>query len=250
MIKKRNRKQKILDALMEKPELSVTELSKFFEVSEVTIRSDLKELEAQGVLLRQNGGALPTLHPSVAERQRSHTAEKTRIARAAAALIEDLEDIMITAGTTTSLIPRFLMGRQDIKVVTNSTLLLPFARNNPGLSITLTGGEFRPAIEGLTGPSTIRELKQFHVAKAFLGSDGITTTKGTTADSAEIAEVCRQMSAQAHQTIILADSSKLGREGFAHIMSASKIDMLITDTAASMTEVNNLRDKGIKVRLV
>ncbi|HON47249.1 MAG TPA: DeoR/GlpR family DNA-binding transcription regulator [Kiritimatiellia bacterium] len=250
MTKKRNRKQQILELLMEQPELSVSELSRHFGVSEVTIRSDLRELEAQGHLVRQHGGGLPTLHTNVAERQRARIDEKTRIARAAADLIGDFDDVMITAGTTTSLIPRFLIGRQGVNIVTNSTLLLPFVRHTPGLSVTLTGGEFRPAIEALTGPATIRELEQFHVGKAFLGSDGITADKGTTADGADIADVCRRMSQQARQTIVLADASKLGREGFAHIMPASEIDILITDTAAPQDEVERLRKKGVDVRIV
>ncbi|HNX33216.1 MAG TPA: DeoR/GlpR family DNA-binding transcription regulator [Kiritimatiellia bacterium] len=250
MTKKRNRKQLILETLMEAPELSVGELSRRFGVSEVTIRSDLKSLETEGLVLRQHGGGLPTLHANVAERQRTHTDEKLRIARAAAEMIADCDDVMITAGTTTSLIPRFLLGRQGVNIVTNSTLLLPHVRNNPGVTVTLAGGEFRPAIEALTGPATIRELRQFHVAKAFLGSDGISSEKGTTADSAEIADVCRLMSEQARQTIVLADSSKLGRAGFAHIMPAARMDILITDSGAPAAEVAKLRKKGVDVRLV
>ena len=250
MTNKRNRKQQILETLMEQPELSVSELSQRFGVSEVTIRSDLKGLAAQGLVLRQHGGGLPTLHVDVSGRQRAHIEEKTRIARAAAELISDLDDVMITAGTTTSLIPLFLFGRQGVKIVTNSTLLLPYVRSNYGVQVILTGGEFRPSIEALTGPSTIREIGQFHVAKAFLGSDGVTTDKGLTADSAEIADVCRHMSEQARQTIVLADSSKLGRAGFAHIMPVTRIDILITDIQALASEVNLLRKKGVDVRLV
>ena len=235
---------------MEQPELSVGELSQRFGVSEVTIRSDLKSLAAEGLVVRQHGGGLPTLHVDVSGRQRTHIEEKTRIARAAADLIADLDDVMITAGTTTSLIPRFLLGRQGVKIVTNSTLLLPYVRSNPGVQVILTGGEFRPSIEALTGPATIRELSQFHVAKAFLGSDGISPDKGTTADSADIADICRRMSEQARQTIVLADASKLGREGFAHIMPTARIDILITDTHAPASEVAKLRKKGVDVRLV
>lgn len=250
MMKARERKQRILEALMEQPVLAVAELSLRFGVSEVTIRNDLRDLAAQGLILRQHGGGLPTLHANVTDRQRTRLEEKTRIARAAADLIADLDDVMITSGSTTSLIPRFLLGRQGVNIVTNSTLLLPYVRNNPGVQVTLTGGEFRPSIEALTGPSTIRELGQFHVAKTFLGSDGITTDKGITADSAEIADVCRRMSEQARQTIVLADSSKIGRAGFAHIMPATRIDILITDNQAPASEVALLRKKGVDVRLV
>jgi len=247
---KKNRKQEILDALMDQPNLSVSQLSERFGVSEVTIRSDLKALAEQGLVLRQHGGGLPSLHANVAERQRAHNEEKTRIARAAAELITDFDDVMITAGTTTSLIPRFLLGRQSVNIVTNSTLLLPYVRANPGLQVTLTGGEFRPACEALTGPATIRELKQFHVAKAFLGTDGLSIEKGITADGPEIADVCRLMSEQARQTIVLADSSKIGRAGFVHIMPATRIDILITDSGAPSDEILHLRKRGVDVRLV
>lgn len=250
MTNKRNRKQQILETLMEQPELSVGELSLRFGVSEVTIRSDLKGLATQGLVRRCHGGGLPTLHTNISERQRAHMDEKIRIARAAAELIADLDDVMITAGTTTSLIPRFLLGKNGVNIVTNSTLLLPHVRNNPGISVTLTGGEFRPSSEALTGPATVRELSQFHVAKAFLGSDGITADKGITADSADLADVCRRMSEQAQQTIVLADSSKLGRAGFAHIMPVARIDILITDTNAPASEIAKLRKKGVDVRLV
>lgn len=235
---------------MEQPDLAVSELSQRFGVSEVTIRSDLKSLAAQGLILRQHGGGFPSLHVNVTDRQRTHTEEKLRIARAAAELIENLDDVMITAGTTTSLIPRFLLGRQGVNIVTNSTLLLPYVRNNPGVLVTLTGGEFRPSIEALTGPATIRELGQFHVAKAFLGTDGLVSERGITADSADIADVCRRMSEQARQTVVLADASKLGRAGFAHIMPVTRVNILITDASAPASEIASLRKKGVDVRVV
>ncbi len=250
MAKAHERKRQILDLLMESPTLSVADLSRRFKVSEVTIRNDLNDLATQGLVVRHHGGGLPAFHAHVLERQRARMEEKTRIARAAAELIGDLDDVMITAGTTTSLIPRFLLGRQGVKIVTNSTLLLPYVRNNPGVQVTLTGGEFRPALEAMTGPATLRELQQFHVAKAFLGSDGVSLAKGVTADNAEIAEICRHMSEQAQQTIVLADASKLGRAGFARIMAAARIDILITDTLAPKSEVARLRNKGVDVRLV
>ena len=84
MTRIRTRKQQILDALMEQPDLGVCELSQRFGVSEVTIRSDLKNLAAEGLILRQHGGGFPTLHVNVSDRQRTHIEEKTRIARAAA----------------------------------------------------------------------------------------------------------------------------------------------------------------------
>ena len=245
-----NRRELILKKLMEKPQLTVAELSQEFEVSEVTIRSDLKSLASQGLINRRQGGALPAFHAQIMEQQRRNTDEKTRIAKEAAELIDDFSDVMISSGTTTSLIPRFMVNRENVKIVSNSTLILPYIRTTARLQTTLTGGEFRPPFEAMTGSATIRELKQFHVSKTFIGADGISVNKGITADNTEIADVCRHMLEQAKMTIVVADASKIGRVGFAHITEVSKIDLLITSTEASAAEINELREAGVEVRQV
>lgn len=246
----RNRRKMILSRLMETPELSVSALSEAFSVSEVTIRSDLKQLAAQGLINRKQGGALPAFHAQIMEQQRRNTEEKTRIARAAAELIEDFSDIMISSGTTTSLIPRFLADRENVKIVSNSTLILPYIRTSTRLQTTLTGGEFRPPFEAMTGSTTIRELMLFHVSKAFIGADGISLSKGITADNTEIADVCRHMLRQAQQTIVVADASKIGRVGFANITEAAKVDLLITSKNAPQEQIRELREAGVDVRQV
>lgn len=244
------RQKEIARLLAENPRTSVARLGKLLGVSTVTIRSDLNEMAGSGVLIRTRGGGLPAFHPSILERQKRHVEEKTRIARAAAAMIHDGDEVMIVAGTTTASIPRFLLGRRDVKIVTNSTLMLPYVRVNPNLQLTVAGGEFRPAAEALVGPNTLRDLAQFHVSKAFLGTDGFTLEKGITADSVEVAEVVRKMAEQARELILLADASKLGRSGFAHIMEAERIDVLITDTSIDRRQVPRFEECGIRVVVV
>jgi len=250
MTKTQNRREMIISQLMETPQISVTELSEQLGVSEVTIRSDLKQLSAQGLINRRQGGALPAFHAQIMEQQRHYPAEKMRIARAAAALIADLSDIMISSGTTTSLIPRFLIDRENVKIVSNSTLILPYIRTSSRLQTTLTGGEFRPAFEAMTGSATISELKNFHVSTAFIGADGISVEKGITADNTEIADVCRHMLAQAQRTIVVADASKIGRVGFANITSVNRIDLLITSKEAPEDKIHDLIQAGVQVQLV
>ncbi len=242
-----DRQREIVRLLMEDPGTSVARLSELLGVSAVTIRSDLGEMAEAGLVIRTRGGGMPAFHPVNLERQQCHVAEKTRIAQAAAALIEDGDEVMISAGTTTSLVPRFLLGKRDIKIVTNSTLMLPYMRIHPHVQMTMAGGEFRPAAEALVGPNTLRDLSQFHVAKAFLGTDGFTLEKGVTADSVEVAEVVRAMAEQARQRILLADSSKLGRAGFAHIMPADRINVLITDDGLGREEMSRFEEWNIRV---
>lgn len=250
MAKPQNRREMIINQLMETPQITVKELSILFDVSEVTVRSDLKQLTTQGLIHRRQGGALPAFHPQIMEQQRRYPAEKMRIARAAAEMIADLSDVMISSGTTTSLIPRFLIDRENVKIVSNSTLILPYVRTSTRLQTTLTGGEFRPAFEAMTGSATISELKNFHVSTAFIGADGISVEKGITANNTEIADVCRHMLAQAQRTIVVADASKIGRVGFANITSIHKIDLLITSQEASNEKVRELIKAGLTVQQV
>ncbi|MFQ3619549.1 MAG: DeoR/GlpR family DNA-binding transcription regulator, partial [Spirochaetales bacterium] len=148
-----------MNLLRESPGIGIAEMGKKLKVSTVTVRSILNTLSEKGFILRTWGGAVPAFHPSMMEQIKSHVEEKNRIAKAAASLIEDGETVMIEAGTTTALIARYLLGKRDITIVSNNTLLLPYARTNPSLRLTLVGGEFRPQTESLVGPIALAELE-------------------------------------------------------------------------------------------
>ena len=100
------REHEIVRLLAEDRGIPVSKLSERLGVSTVTIRSDLNNLAKKGVVVRTRGGAVPAFHPNVVERQNLRVAEKNRIARAAAKMVNDGDTIMIEAGTTTSLIAR------------------------------------------------------------------------------------------------------------------------------------------------
>ena len=125
------REERIVKLLQNKGELSVSTLSKNLGVSAVTIRSDLKALEAKGVIIRSHGSAMSSYHPQFIEKQTSSVDLKEAIAKKAASLIEDGDKMMVCVGTTTGLIGKYLLGKRNIQIVTNSTLLIPYARLTP-----------------------------------------------------------------------------------------------------------------------
>ena len=131
---------------------------------------------------------------------------------------------MIEAGTTTALIAKYLLGKRDVHVVTNSTLVIPYARFNPSLHLTVVGGEFRPSTESLVGPVALRDLEEFHVRIAFIGTDGFSLESGLTTHLVEGAEIVRKMQAQAKRTVLVADSSKWGKVGFARVLPLGEVD--------------------------
>jgi DeoR family galactitol utilization operon repressor len=241
------REKKILELLAQEGSLSVARLSTLLQVSTVTIRSDLAGLEKKGVLLRSRGGAVPAFHPQILLRQSRQKAEKNRIARAAADLIEDGDTVMIEAGTTTALVARYLLGRQDVHIVTNSTLLIPYARTNPGLHLTVVGGEFRPATESLVGPRALEELERFHVRLAVVGTDGFNLESGLTTHLVEGAEIVRKMAARASATVLVADASKYGRKGFVAVLPLTAVSRLITDAGLPAETCRELEAAGLEV---
>ncbi|MBT3271552.1 MAG: DeoR/GlpR transcriptional regulator [Spirochaetales bacterium] len=243
------RKQAILDLLMDDNSISVSEISKILQVSTVTIRSDLHGLEDGGLIVRTRGGALPVFHRSILNRQKVNIEEKTRIAKMAAALVSDGDTIMIEAGTTTALIARHLPGKQDVHVVTNSSLLLRYSRTNPLLNLILTGGEFRPMTESFVGSIARREVERFNVRYAFVGTDGFSVDNGLTTHLVEGAEIVRVMSSRAEKTVLVADSTKYGRAGFAAVLPLTDIDILITDDGIDSEAKRQVADLGIDVQI-
>ncbi|MHC6201678.1 DeoR/GlpR family DNA-binding transcription regulator [Breznakiellaceae bacterium SP9] len=239
------REQTILGKLSENGAVSVAALAQELGVSEVTIRADLKELEDKGWLFRTRGGAAPAIHRDIMERQRERLEQKNAIARAAAALVRDGDVIMIEAGTTTALIARYLLGKRDIHIVTNSTLVFSNARMNPGLQITMTGGEFRRATESLVGPIARETISHLNVRLAFVGTDGFTLERGITTHLVEGAEIVKAMKAHTETTVLVADSSKYGKLGFSTVLPLSELDRIITDDGLTDSAARELTEAGI-----
>jgi DeoR family galactitol utilization operon repressor len=239
------REREIVRLLAEDRGIAVSKLSEKLGVSAVTIRSDLNNLAKKGVVVRTRGGAAPAFHPNVVVRQNLRVEEKNRIAQAAADLVNDGDTIMIEAGTTTSLIAKYLLGKRFVNIVTNSSLILPFARLNPGIHLTVVGGEFRPATESFVGPLALQELERFHVRLAFVGTDGFSMSGGLTTNLVEGAEIVRRMAKRSENTILVADSSKYGKIGFVHVLPVTGIETLITDSDLSPSAQAELREAGV-----
>jgi DeoR family galactitol utilization operon repressor len=236
--------------LSDQGSVAVSALSHQLGLSEVTIRSDLKVLEEKGFLNRTRGGASPTIHRDIMERQHERLEEKNRIAKAAAELVRDGEVIMIEAGTTTALIAKFLVGRRDVHIVTNSTLVFAYARLSPTLQITMTGGEFRRHTESLIGPIALETIGRLNVRLAFVGTDGFSLERGMTTHLVEGAEIVKAMKSHSEETVLVADSSKYGKVGFASVLPLTQVDLIISDTELDDRAARELEESSIKLRTV
>ncbi len=241
------KEMKVIDLLVENPHLGVSEMSRHLKVSAVTMRSYIHALAEKGYLIQTRGGAHLAFHPAILKRQKHRFEIKQSIAKAAADLIDSGDSIMIEAGTTTALIGRYLLGKQNIKVVTDSTLLLPYARLNPSLHLSFTGGSFQPEAESMTGPMAVAHLKQFHAKSAFIGTDGFSVENGLTTYMMEASDVVRTMCKRSERRILLADSGKWNRAGFAHIIPLGDIDTLITDEGFPEDARKKVKNLGVEL---
>jgi DeoR family galactitol utilization operon repressor len=244
------RERIILDRLSEDGSVSVALLARELGLSEVTIRSNLKALEDKGWINRKRGGAAAAMHRDIMERQREHREEKNAIARAAAELVRDGDVILIEAGTTTALIARYLTGKRDIHVVTNSALVFSYARMNPNLQITMTGGEFRRPTESMVGPIALQTIARLNVRLGFVGTDGFTLERGMTTHLVEGAEIVKAVKRHSETTVLTADSSKYGKIGFISVLPLSDMDLILTDGNLGDEEAAAMEREGISIRRV
>ncbi|HBC89361.1 MAG TPA: DeoR/GlpR transcriptional regulator [Lentisphaeria bacterium] len=224
--------ERILDILLKEKTISVGELSSRLGVSEVTIRKDLTELEKQGRLLRRYGGAIPAENPqqvvSHLKRISQQQDEKHRIAKFAASMIKDGENILLDAGSTILALAKELHGH-EVRVVTNNLAVANELLPDEKIVVEVIGGTLRKASGALVGPWACRALEMIRVDKVFLGCSGFDPKLGFSSENAVEAETKQKMLDCAPEIIVLADHTKFTRPAFANFAKLDEITKIITD---------------------
>lgn len=261
-IKTDKRAKEILRLLLSHGRASVEELTAALGTSPASIRRDLIRLETRGLVNRTLGGAMlagngnPVYEPfrfdaSFHVREDRFAAEKQRIARTAAALVQENETIGFSAGTTTALVARQLLHRKNINVITNAVNIGMELSSSNRLHTTLTGGNLRWAgAFSLVGPTAIESLAMVVMDRLFLSATGVDAERGATLIQPDEAAVFRVMARQARQVIVVADSSKMGLVSPAVICAPKEIDLLITDNGISQETADAFAANGVKLLAV
>lgn len=235
------RRTRILQILEHEHRVAVPDLAGRFQVSEDTIRRDLRELEAHQLIKKTHGGAIRHTAPLVDYEKRRGQAPETKeaIGQCAADLVEEGDAIIIDGATTALPFARALCAMR-IKVLTNSLEVAQILSKNSNAELIVLGGKWDPFHHQLVGPSTIDQLPRYRVDKLFLGVGALDRKNGLTEQTEEDAAVKRAMIEVAQQVIVLADHSKFGRVAFAYVAPASVVDVLVTDELADCGEFDDL----------
>lgn len=250
ILSKRNTQQRrhiIITELNLHGEVSVDQLSKRFETSEVTIRKDLATLEKSGLLLRRYGGAVPLPQEITETKSEKLSQRKRSIAKAAALLIKDHHRIIIDSGRTTSGLINELKGKRGLVVMTNSLSIaneLHALENEP--TILMTGGTWDPTSESFQGQVAEQVLKSYDFDQLFIGADGIDVDRGTTTFN-ELVGLSRVMSEVSRQVIVLVESEKIGRKIPNLELSWQQVGILVTDDQLSSGIKESLIKQGVQV---
>ncbi|KQC30725.1 transcriptional repressor AgaR [Flagellimonas eckloniae] len=246
------RRKKILNMLDENGQVFVHELSDEFKVSEVTIRNDLDLFESKKLLLRSRGGAMKyensvSMDFQISDKDKIHYAEKIKIGKKAAALVNNGETIIVDSGTTTMEIVKNLNPSYSYNVITNAFNIANQLINAQNINIIVPGGTLRKNSHSLVGPLAEKSLRNFYVDKVFIGVDGFDTSQGAFTPNIEEASLNQVMIDIAKEVILVADSSKFQRRSLAFICPLDKIDIVVTDEKISKEDLKKLEEVKIKV---
>ena len=210
--------------------MGIRQLAAALNTSGITIRRDIRQLAADGLLYRTHGGAMKVdpleLPHSFANKAAANSAAKDSIARRAAAEIKDGEIIFLDCGSTVFRLCPFIKNKK-IKVITNSIPIV-YELQNSRVAVNIIGGEFDAERQAVHGKMAEYHIKKYRASKAFIGVDGI-SPNGLFANSEKEAAMALALAAHSAATYLLCDATKLGKESYWKFADLDLVDFLITD---------------------
>ena len=227
---KQDRQQKLIEAIKNSPALSVNDLSSLFQVSPMTIRRDLTELEKNKSIVRLHGGAFVSNKESVSpafQRAEENVDAKERIATAAAALVSSGDSIILDGGSTVGAMGKYLQ-QDNLTVITPSLYCVQNLRG-PNLSVLIPGGVLLQQDSMLIGADCEAYFKNVVADIVFVGASGIRSGRGITIVSPFQYSIKKVMISSAKKVVALVDHTKFQKDGLNLVADFCDIDVLITD---------------------
>ena len=227
---KKDRTEQILQLLTRNHQLDVAVLSKELGVSPVTMRKDLDEMEAKGLILRDHGSAKLPETDDIASRLAYHYEEKRKIAIRAAELVADGDTIMVESGSCCALLAaRLAETRKSLTIITNSVFIVEFIRKYRNIQTILLGGIYQNDSQCLVGPMVREAAMNYHVKYFFIGTDGWNERIGFTNKDQLRAQAVRDMAASCDILVLLTESEKFHQAGTVPLNIADRPKLLFTD---------------------
>lgn len=245
-----HREMEILEELRLSGSCRIQDLARRLNVSEETIRRNVKNLSQQGLVRKVHGGVyIPEAlrEPSFTQRMNVNPDAKRRIAAHLAAIVENGDSLILDIGSTTAYVARALREHHDLFVVTNSVAVAQMLATRNNNRVFLAGGELRPHDAGAFGKEAIAFVRQFSVQYAVLSVAAIDAETGFMLFDLQEAEFSREILERAECSIVAADHSKFGLHAPIRIAEPAAFDMLVTDVPAPPDIAAVLADASVTV---
>lgn len=248
------RRDYLLELLRHRTVLGINELTERLEVSHMTVRRDIAQLEEEGLVLSVSGGARlaarDRYEPSWDEKAVARHAEKMAIAQQAVSDIHDGLTIYLDAGTTTFEMARLIAEHRNLTVITNNFHISALLVRHPHIELFHTGGRIKHENYSSVGPSVIDFLRQINVDIAFVSSSSWHVVRGLTSPDESKIGVKQQLLDIASKSVLVADSSKYGRFGMFRACALEDFDRIVTDERLDVADQAAIRERGIALDAV
>ncbi|SDN04251.1 transcriptional regulator, DeoR family [Psychrobacillus sp. OK028] len=226
------RKKRILEELARKGKIEIIDLVNLLDVSAMTIRRDLDELENQKKLIRTHGGAaIPEAiiaEQSYLQKISEAHPQKVEIAEIAVKLVKDGMKVFLDSGTTNFEIAKRLKGKENLTIVTNDIKIAAELMDSK-VEVIMLGGKIQNGVGAVFGTYAENMLKEIHVDILFLGAHAVHSTLGITSATLEKASIKREMINSSEAVYLVVDALKFGKKAFAKIASIDSVTAIITD---------------------
>lgn len=244
-----NRSAEILRLVRLHGTYRISDLAHELQVSDETIRRNIRPLVNKGLVLKVHGGImLPDRMDELPfqDRMREQSETKQRIAARAAQLINDGDSLMLDGGATTAHMALALAGHRDLQVVSNSTEIGRTLAARGNNRVYMAGGELRADDLATFGATALQFVQHFHVRHAMLSIAAVNGWGFMNNHPGE-SEFARALMVQAERVVVIADHAKFGRDGFVKVCNLDEVDAVVTDAAPPASLAEQLADAEVEV---
>jgi ribose transport system substrate-binding protein len=276
-MKSQQRQEQIISRLFDQGSVRIAELCERFQVSEGTIRNDLRTMEEQGRLIRTHGGAVAigvvVGGMGVGRRQAPllkrlkgangngangatplagdlrHVEQIQSIAQRAVELIDEGDSILLSSSPITQAMAHGLLAMKSLTVLTNSLDIAHTLSHNPSHTVILIGGQVRLNRDSLDGRAAVGMLERMRVNKAFIACDGVSAAQGFASNDIADAQVKASMVSCADNIITLAMSEAVGKLALMSFAGLNQAHHLITANDVAQDPLRTLMAAGVRVSL-
>lgn len=247
------RRNIILEKLNIDGKVIVATLAMEFNVTEETIRRDIEKLEKEGLATKTYGGAISTSSKNkdlpYNVRRKSNVDLKQKIAKVVAEMINDGDQIILDASSTSIFVARQIKNKNNITLITNSVEILLELADKTGWTILSTGGSLREGAFSLSGGSAERMIRDHHVDIAICSAKGIHMNNGISESNEKDAEMKKAIFNSSDRRILVVDHTKFDKTSFIKVSDIRDVDTIVTDKDPGELWKKYFLEKGVTLKI-